>query len=215
MIYFIGPEWPNLVKIGHADNVRDRLGMLQVYCPLELRVYGVQDGSEPEEAELHVFFRPLWHRGEWYRHEDPIRAHIREKCRPWHPDEEPRRPRTQLYHKSAQFYVTCRPEFHAYWTRLAAARSRTPAELAMTACEAYAITRGFGPAPKRPRSVQPPTNLDRTPEAVRIRSNTEWVAWLAGFARAEKTTVSHLVRLAIEVSEKSTDNPLDVVGTAN
>ena len=75
-VYFIEAEGLGLVKIGCADDARKRIGDLQVGCPVNLILRGVQhvDDASGHERSLHRTFAHLRTRGEWFRIEGDLAA---------------------------------------------------------------------------------------------------------------------------------------------
>lgn len=72
-IYFIEivlPEGESFVKIGKADDVKNRIGALQVGCPFRMEVayYFAVDKEVVTSVEgiLHTIFKPFQYRGEWF-----------------------------------------------------------------------------------------------------------------------------------------------------
>lgn len=91
MIYFIGCEAANAVKIGKTTNrVYERLNQAQVNCPFELKLLAAHEGCGPDEAALHLRFAHLRVRGEWFRLSAELKAHIatlecpEKPARGWH-----------------------------------------------------------------------------------------------------------------------------------
>jgi hypothetical protein len=56
----------DLVKIGVAGDVNDRLSALQVGCPYELKLWGTLRGGPRAEQALHAAFAYYRFRGEWF-----------------------------------------------------------------------------------------------------------------------------------------------------
>lgn len=69
MIYVVqsgeGPRRP--FKVGHSDNVEQRVAQLQTANPDELFLLAQFPGGIAQEARLHEVLEPLLLRGEWYR----------------------------------------------------------------------------------------------------------------------------------------------------
>lgn len=66
MIYFIQMGEDGPIKIGKADDPRQRLNSLQIGCPVALTLLGVLDGDVEREADLHAGFDDARLRGEWF-----------------------------------------------------------------------------------------------------------------------------------------------------
>lgn len=68
--YLIQCETTGLVKIGHSNDVNDRLRTFRVCSPTKLAVLGVLgqdlDAGRDMEATLHARFAHRWSHGEWY-----------------------------------------------------------------------------------------------------------------------------------------------------
>jgi hypothetical protein len=64
LVYFV--RCLELVKIGTARDVRDRLSALQVGCPYELILWGTLKGGHRAEQALHAAFWAYRMRGEWF-----------------------------------------------------------------------------------------------------------------------------------------------------
>lgn len=73
-VYVIGHDGSNVVKIGKADNVSDRLASIQRMSPVALRVLAQFDGGYRLETALHRRFKHLRTHGEWFdfRDADPV-----------------------------------------------------------------------------------------------------------------------------------------------
>jgi len=52
-VYFIQAGDAGPIKIGHTNDVRKRLSMIQTSAPDHLRLLAVMDGGEAEERALH------------------------------------------------------------------------------------------------------------------------------------------------------------------
>jgi len=66
MIYFIGQDWDHPVKIGKANNVKKRIGQLQVGNPCELKILFTLSGSGAIEKQFHNSLKEHNIRGEWF-----------------------------------------------------------------------------------------------------------------------------------------------------
>ncbi|WP_406080133.1 GIY-YIG nuclease family protein [Micromonospora sp. NBC_00858] len=83
-VYFI-VEFPDLVKIGHASDVRRRLAQLQTgnpaYLHLAHAIYEPDtDRRRAIEADLQRRFRHLHARGEWFHWTDELYEYINTLC---------------------------------------------------------------------------------------------------------------------------------------
>ncbi|GGU62509.1 GIY-YIG nuclease family protein [Streptomyces lavendofoliae] len=66
MIYVIGVEGSQVVKIGLGGNPQERLGQLQTGNPHELLLLWVHEGGRALESHLHATFLEYRVRGEWF-----------------------------------------------------------------------------------------------------------------------------------------------------
>lgn len=64
-VYFLQDE-DGFVKIGHAQDVKARVAVLQTASRQTLRLLGAMPGGRREEAALHRRFAPTRARGEWF-----------------------------------------------------------------------------------------------------------------------------------------------------
>jgi len=76
LVYFAQRESGGPVKIGHSDNVRDRLTNIARECKERIRVLLLLPGGQPVEAELHKRFEVTRLRGEWFAVEDRLTEFI-------------------------------------------------------------------------------------------------------------------------------------------
>lgn len=87
MIYFIRGAGQTDVKIGYSANVKGRMVDLQVGMPREVELLLAIPGSQRDEKELHLRFRPFHIRGEWFELTSEIVDYIRDQqardARPW------------------------------------------------------------------------------------------------------------------------------------
>ena len=82
VVYLIAARDLEMVKIGLATNVRDRLSQLQTGSPCALELLATIPGGENEERALHWLFGHLHVRGEWFCDPDAsIAAWFDERCR--------------------------------------------------------------------------------------------------------------------------------------
>lgn len=66
MIYFIRDPLSRRVKIGLSDDPWKRLAYIQIGCPSDLELAGVEPGEEAREKALHQQFAAYRVRGEWF-----------------------------------------------------------------------------------------------------------------------------------------------------
>jgi hypothetical protein len=77
-VYFIRNKLTGNVKIGFTKgDPEKRRQALQTACDGELELVAFVDGFESEERELHVRYRSLRVRGEWFRAEGALAEHMR------------------------------------------------------------------------------------------------------------------------------------------
>jgi hypothetical protein len=77
-VYFIrGGEH---IKIGWSKDPLKRLEQLRTGCPYPLEMLGCMAGEESDERALHEHFAHLRERGEWFKAEPWLLAHIRWLC---------------------------------------------------------------------------------------------------------------------------------------
>ncbi len=76
MIYFIQSGYGGPIKIGKTNDVWRRLGDIQTHNPEKLTILGVLDETPGMEMHLHVLFRDLRIRGEWYKPRHRLRKWI-------------------------------------------------------------------------------------------------------------------------------------------
>ena len=65
-VYVIGAPGHRLVKIGKADDVRERLAALQIGSPYPLEILLMARVDRRMEHALHARFRPHRRHGEWF-----------------------------------------------------------------------------------------------------------------------------------------------------
>jgi len=75
-VYFVLSVMARAVKIGKSVNPLNRLQVLQVGHPGELRMLAMQDGDERLERSLHIRFVKYRITGEWFRYEGEVRSYI-------------------------------------------------------------------------------------------------------------------------------------------
>lgn len=67
---------PGWVKIGRAQNIRQRMAELQVAHPVPLKLLAILDSNPCREIDFHGRFRPYRTIGEWFVVEPDLRATI-------------------------------------------------------------------------------------------------------------------------------------------
>lgn len=67
LVYFIEAVGLDLVKIGYARDIDERLRKLAPGCPAPLRLLGVMPGGPSTEHHLHATLHSLRAHGEWFR----------------------------------------------------------------------------------------------------------------------------------------------------
>jgi hypothetical protein len=75
-VYYVHAPDLDLVKIGFAAKPRLRFSKIQSDSPVRLVLLGIEDGGEDVEADRHLQFASLRTRGEWFRHEGSLKAHV-------------------------------------------------------------------------------------------------------------------------------------------
>ena len=80
MIYFIQGRRTKLIKIGFAQNAKERLSRLQTGSPDILELIAVRVGDKYEENELHYMFKAHKSHGEWFKPCEEIFTYINEHC---------------------------------------------------------------------------------------------------------------------------------------
>ena len=80
MIYFLGHIPSNAVKIGYTENVARRLHTLAAAHPdLDaLVLYGVWEGEQQTEHDLHIEYGEYHLRGEWFKIKGSLREFVEE-----------------------------------------------------------------------------------------------------------------------------------------
>ncbi|MDB5445652.1 MAG: hypothetical protein JWQ97_969 [Phenylobacterium sp.] len=76
MIYFVKDTLSGFIKIGFSDNPGLRLVKMQADCPGELVLQGMCEGDRAAEAALHRRYAHLHQRGEWFRPDAELAAHV-------------------------------------------------------------------------------------------------------------------------------------------
>jgi hypothetical protein len=66
-VYFIEAVGLNLVKIGFARDIGERMRKLRPGCPAPLRLLGTVPGGATKERDFHVELHRLQVHGEWFR----------------------------------------------------------------------------------------------------------------------------------------------------
>ena len=80
MIYAIRAVGTEYIKIGKANSVGRRLKELEVASPFELHIEAVADWPDDEERRLHIYLRPHYVRGEWFKDGETL-THVIELLR--------------------------------------------------------------------------------------------------------------------------------------
>jgi len=73
MIYFLEAKGLDLIKIGFALNVDQRVESLQTASPVSLELIKVLEGDMGIERQIHLYFRESHSRREWFVATDRIR----------------------------------------------------------------------------------------------------------------------------------------------
>lgn len=66
-IYFVEAVGFDLIKIGYARDIRERMRKLRPGCPAPLKLLGTEPGGAAEERAYHVLFIKHQVYGEWFR----------------------------------------------------------------------------------------------------------------------------------------------------
>ncbi len=86
-VYYVRAPDLNMVKIGFAENPKGRFSKIQSDSPTRLILAAVEAGDEAAEAARHHQFREHRQRGEWFRYEGALMAHV--EALPPIPEKEP------------------------------------------------------------------------------------------------------------------------------
>lgn len=78
VIYVIQPEGLDFVKVGQTRDLYPRLSTIQTGCPYELRILFVLLDDGATEARIHRKLDEHLERGEWFRLNEAVRAHLAE-----------------------------------------------------------------------------------------------------------------------------------------
>ena len=82
MLYFMTCEAPDFpVKIGISSSVEWRLHKMQTTMPYRVVLLGTMPGDLSTEKEMHLTFRPMRLRGEWFRRDPAILDFVAHNCR--------------------------------------------------------------------------------------------------------------------------------------
>lgn len=76
VVYFIGSMRGELVKIGYATDLANRMRHLQTGSPVKLEVLAAVIGGIGLEREYHRRFAEFREHGEWFRRTPEVRAEI-------------------------------------------------------------------------------------------------------------------------------------------
>ncbi len=88
-VYFVEAVGLDVVKIGFARDIGERLRKIAVGCPAPLRLLGTMPGGPAKERDLHVALHASHVHGEWFRR-GPDLEKILESVEP--PPDLPKRP---------------------------------------------------------------------------------------------------------------------------
>jgi Meiotically up-regulated gene 113 len=72
-----------MVKIGKANDVKDRISVLQIGCPFPMEVLHLFEGYTELESKLHLKFKKFRSHGEWFHYSPKIRAFINKAKGPY------------------------------------------------------------------------------------------------------------------------------------
>ena len=67
MVYFIGQDETNFVKIGYSVDPKARLSRLQAANPNKLHMLGIVEGGYSDERMYHKRYAEYCMHGEWFR----------------------------------------------------------------------------------------------------------------------------------------------------
>jgi hypothetical protein len=209
VIYFIGPESPKVVKIGHAMDLRCRLNTLRTFSPVPLTCFGTMAGGFEEEAELHERFAHLRQHGEWFDHDEELSEFIAKNAEPME-NQSTKWGGKPYWHRGSNFAVICTGGFSRNLLAMAKARGHSFSRVASDALKLHAVTKGFPPPPPHPECIR--MRLGRAdPDGFGsfvVKANPAFVAWVADFARSQPLPVSRLVRDAVENLPEFESDPL-------
>jgi hypothetical protein len=76
VVYFIGSDEMNYVKIGTTNDIDKRLSGIQTSVPFDLKVILVIDGGPKEEKKAHTAFEQQRKRGEWFVLDGKLKAYL-------------------------------------------------------------------------------------------------------------------------------------------
>lgn len=75
-VYFVLNKATNLIKIGLASDVKNRLIAIRVNSGCEIELLATEQGGIDRERALHERFAALLVRGEWFRDDPSLREYI-------------------------------------------------------------------------------------------------------------------------------------------
>jgi hypothetical protein len=75
-IYFVQEQGEGFIKIGYASSIADRFRTLQTGSPRKLRMLGAVPGGPGNEFALHVRFKAMRFRAEWFWPQGELLAFI-------------------------------------------------------------------------------------------------------------------------------------------
>jgi hypothetical protein len=76
MIYFVQTDDNRFIKVGKANDPRQRLASLQTGSPVRLKLIGAIPGGHETEHAIHQRFQALRTYGEWFRASDDLLDYI-------------------------------------------------------------------------------------------------------------------------------------------
>jgi hypothetical protein len=79
-VYFVQGTEGSPIKIGWANNPKDRLKTLQTASPVKLKIIGIFPGTQEIEKFCHKVFSHLGIGGEWFNPEEELLAFIERLC---------------------------------------------------------------------------------------------------------------------------------------
>lgn len=85
LVYFVQAVEGGPIKIGHAKDPEARLVIMQLGCPIELRLLAITEGGKARESALHAAFSGLRLHGEWFQPDSALLLWIEEHATPVRP----------------------------------------------------------------------------------------------------------------------------------
>jgi len=83
VVYFLQGVGTDLIKIGITTDPFRRATIMQVQCPVPLKIIGTMPGGVQKEIEIHWRFRHLFSHGEWFRAAPELVDFIASEVTPW------------------------------------------------------------------------------------------------------------------------------------